>query len=234
MNKLQKGNTRAHMNKLQKIGGIAAQGHAISYIVGIVLAFAFIFPVMDAGTNQYMDFVTNNRILVHIWILICYWGAGGAFVIMALALYERLKQGSPILMQISTAFGLIWAGLIIGSANLMIYDFGVIADLHGKNPDQAATVWLALKSVENGIVSGNEFVGSLWLLLLSFAALRTRELTRGLNYFGVLTGIAGLLTLIPALTETIGIMFFGLGMIVWSIWVGIVMLRNKPRTLIQQ
>jgi hypothetical protein len=47
-----------------------------------------------------------------------------------------------------------------------------------------------------------------------------------LNYLGVTIGIAGILTMIPALAETM-IMIFGPGMIVWSVWVGIVMLRRS-------
>jgi hypothetical protein len=121
---------------------------------------------------------------------------------------------------------LIWAGLIIASGNLMLHNLGVVARLYGTDPAQAATAWTALESVENGIVSGNELVGSLWVLLLSLAAMRTGGLTRALNYLGVVLGVAGSLTIIPALAETM-IMIFGPGMIVWSVWVGIVMLRQS-------
>lgn len=109
----------------------------------------------------------------------------------------------------------------------MLHDLGIVADLYGKNPAQTETVWLALNAVELGIVSGNELVGSLWVLLLSLAALRTAQLPKTLNYLGVVTGIAGILTLVPALAEVM-IMIFATGMIVWSVWVGIVMLRSSP------
>src|SRR3990172_6985881 len=107
------------MNNLKKMGGIAALSHALAYVVGIVLAFTLIFPVLDADPGQYMAFVADNQPLMHIWILGCYWIAAVALVVMALALYERLKAGSPALVQTATVFGFIWAGLIIGSANLM-------------------------------------------------------------------------------------------------------------------
>lgn len=80
-----------------------------------------------------------------------------------------------------------------------------------------------MKAVENGIVSGNELVGSLWVLLLSLAALRTKGLPKGLNYLGMILSVAGILTLLPAVPTYI----FGLGMIVWSIWLGVALLR-KP------
>jgi hypothetical protein len=102
---------------------------------------------------------------------------------------------------------------------------GVVGGLYGKDPAQAVTAWTALQPVENGITSGNELVGSLWLLLLSVAALRTGNLNRALNCFGVVVSIAGILTIVPALFDSMA-MIFGPRMIVWSVWVGIVMLRG--------
>jgi hypothetical protein len=220
------------MNNLQKTGGIAALFHAAAYVVGSVLGVTLIFPHLSAGPGQYMAFVAGNQAVVYLWNLSCYWAAAVALVVLALALYERLKAGSPALAQTATIFGFIWAALIIGSANLMLRDVGVIAELYGKDPAQAETVWLALDAVETGIVSGNEVAGSLWVLLLSLAALRTGRLPRALNYLGVSLGAVGILTgilaFIPAVKDII--MIFGPGMIVWSAWVGIVMLRNRPET----
>lgn len=212
------------MNSLQKMGGLAALIHAAAYMIGIVLGVILVFPLLDAAPDQYMAFVADNQAIVYIWNLISYWGSAITLVVLALALYERLKTGSPALAQTATVFGFIWAALIIGSGNLMLKDVGVVADLHSKDPVQAATVWAALQAVENGLVSGNELVGSLWVSLLSLAALRTGELTRALNYLGVALGVVGILTLI-----SFDVVFvFGLGMIVWSVWVGLVMLRKNP------
>ncbi len=215
------------MNSLQKSSGIAALLHAATYVVGMVLGLALIFPLLDAAPDRYLKFLSENQAIVYVWNLISYWGSAIALVIMVLALYERLKDNSPALAQVATVFGLIWAGLIIASGNLMLHNPGVVAELYGKDPAQAVTAWTVLRSVENGITSGNELVGSLWVLLLSVAALRTGQLNRALNYLGVLLGVAGILTIIPTLTENM-IMIFGPGMVVWSIWVGIVLLRQKP------
>jgi hypothetical protein len=214
------------MNSLQKSGGIAALLHAAAYIVGMVLGFTLIFPLLEAAPNEYLKFLADNQPLVYVWNLISYWGSAITLVIMVLALYERLKDGSPALAQTSAAFGLIWAGLIIASGNLMLRNLGVVADLFGADPAQAVTAWTALQAVENGITSGNELVGSLWVLLLSVAALRTNALPRALNILGVLLGVAGTLTMIPALFDSL-IMVFGPGMVVWSVWLGIARLRQR-------
>src|SRR5512146_1757768 len=173
------------MKTFLKMGGIAALFHAAAYIIGIILGVTLIFPILDANPGQYVAFIAENQTLVDVWNLISYWGSAITLVVMVLALYHRLKAGSPALAQIATVFGLIWAALIIGSANLMLRDSGVIASLYGKDPLQAAAVWPVLEAVENGIVSGNELVGSLWVLLISIAALPTKSFVRAFNYFGV-------------------------------------------------
>jgi len=219
------------MNSLQRAGGLAALLHAAAYVVGIILGLTLIFPLLDAAPDQYLKFLAENEGLVYVWNLIAYWGSAITLVIMVPALYERTKDHAPALAQTAAAFGLIWAGLIIASGNLMLHNGGVVAELYGQNPAQAVAAWTALESVEVGITSGNELVGSLWVLLLSAAALRTgrlsRPLSRALSWFGVALGAVGILTLVPALYESLG-MIFGPGMIVWSVWVGIVLLRRKP------
>jgi hypothetical protein len=220
---------KAGMNTLQKAGGIAALAHALAYLIPIAMAVTLIFPILDGDTAQYIEFVRDNQFLMHIWILISYWGSAISLVIMAIALFERLKADSTGLIQIATAFGIIWAGLIIGSGNLMLNNFHVITDLYATNPALAATAWTILEAVENGITSGNELVGSLWVLLLSFCALRHGGLPKALSYAGIALAITGICTLIPDLTSILGVaLAFGLGMVVWSTWLGIVLLRSNP------
>jgi hypothetical protein len=64
------------------------------------------------------------------------------------------------------------------------------------------------------------------VLLVSWAALRAGGLPRALNSCGVVIGVAGLFSVVPAL-EMLGAIF-GLGSIVWFAWVAIVMLRGRP------
>jgi hypothetical protein len=216
------------MNTFQKAGGLAALAHAFAYIVGILLAVTLIFPIVDGDTIRYLEFVRDNPFLMHGWILIAYWVSAIAVVFMALALYHRLTANSPVLVQAGTVFGLIWAGLIIASANLMLNDFRVVTDLFGKDASLASSAWTILEAVENGIVSGNELVGSLWVTLISIAALRKGGLPKALNILGVSLGVVGIFTLNPFLTGfTATAFFFGMGMVVWSIWLGIVLLRSK-------
>lgn len=213
------------MKNLQKPGGIAALVHSAAYLFGIAMYFAVLAPILDVTTEQYVAQLGAYQNILYVWIFGAYWVSAFCLVIVALALYERLKTAEPALMQIATALGLIWAGLIIGSGNLMMHSFGQIAQLYAANPAPAETVTLALDIVENGLVSGNELIGGLWVLLLSWAALRSGKLNKGLNILGILIGAAGVLSVIPPLAE-LTVTFFGLSMIVWFAWLGIVLLRS--------
>ena len=83
--------------------------------------------------------------------------------------------------------------------------------------------WPELPATDRGVPSGNEIAGGVWVLLVSQAALRTRALPRGLNVLGILSATAGLVTIVPALTE-VGLVF-GLGLIAWFAWLGVVLVR---------
>jgi len=213
------------LNHLQKMGGISALINAAAYVVGFGMAFTLLAPLLDADPDQYLALLVANQSLLYLWYLIIYVVAGVFMVPLVLALHERLKGGASATAQTATAFGLIWAGLVIASGMLFLKDLGVVADLYGKDPAQATTVWLALSAVENALGGGVELPGGLWILMVSWAALRTGGLPKALNYLGVVIGLAGIITVVPALGELGGIIF-GLGFILWFTWAGIVMLRS--------
>jgi len=108
-----------------------------------------------------------------------------------------------------------------------------VVDLYGKDPTQAGTVWLTIYSVFRGLGGANEAIGGIWILLISWAALRTGALSKVLNYLGVVVGVAGIISIVPALGELF-IYIFALGQIVWFIWLGIAMLRSNPSTVAQK
>jgi len=214
------------MKNLQKMGGIAALYEAAAYIVGM-LGFLFVVDVSGVvDPVQKVALMVDNQAFLYTLHLIVYVVWGVFMVVLALALYDRLKAGSPALAQTATVFGLFWACVIIVGG--MIHNIGMqnVVDLYGKDPAQAATVWSAIDSVFEGLGGSNEVIGGIWILLISWAALRAGELPRVLNYLGVAIGVAGIISVIPALAE-IFIYIFALGQIVWFVWLGIVMLRSR-------
>jgi hypothetical protein len=215
------------MKTLQKMGGIAALYEAAAYIVGMIGFLTVVNVSGVADPVQKVALMAENLAFLYILYLLVYVVWGIFMVVLALALYQRLKAGSPAIVQVATIFGIFWACVIIISG--MIHNVGMqnVVDLYGTDPTQAGTVWLTIDSVLGGLAGSNEVLGGIWILLLSWAALRTGEFSRILNYLGVVIGIAGILSIVPALAE-IFIYIFALGQIVWFIWLGISMLRSNP------
>ena len=217
------------MKTLQKFGGIAALIGAATNLLALVVYLTVLAPTGYGSDDpgQVVAFLANNQAFIRVWYLIIYLVFGVSMIFLALALYERLKADSPALAQAVITLGLIWAVLIIVNGTLSIHNVSTVVKLYGENPAQAATVWLTLDSVETGLGAngGETMVSALWLLLLGWVALRAKELPGVLNYLGVVIGIAGILSVVlePALAAV-----YGLGLIIWFVWLGIVMLRRSP------
>ena len=221
------------MKNLQKLGGVAALYEAISYVAGMIFFLLVVDYLGVVDPLERVAMLVDNEAGFYAMTLVIYVFFGVALVVLALALHERLRADSPALMQVATAFGLIWATVLIASGMISNVGMEAVIALHGDDPVQAATVWLAIDSVVNGIGGGVEILGGLWSLLISWAALRGGKLPKALNYLGVAIGVAGIITVIPPLGETGGIIF-GLGQIVWFAWVGVVLLRSLPSTTAEQ
>jgi len=219
------------METSQKMGGIAALIGAATNLLGAVVYATLLVPKGFGSENpdpsRIVALLAGNQAVMRVWNQIIWLAFGVCLIFLALALYERLKAGSPVLAQAVTIFTLIWAVLVIVVGALSINNLSTVVELYGKNPAQAATVWLTLDSVETGLGAGGgeTIVSALWFLLLSWVALRARALPRVLNYLGVVTGVAGILSVL-ALTDLTAV--YGLGLIIWFVWLGIVMLRRSP------
>jgi len=207
------------------MGGIAALYAGAAYIVGMV-GFLLVVGWPDDPVEQ-VAVLVQNQVSLHILHLIVYVVWAVFMVVLALALYERLKTGSPAMIMTATVFGLIWAAVIIASGMIFISGMENVVNLYDTDPDRAATVWLAIDSVFGGLGGSNEVLGGIWILLVSWAALRAGQFPRVLNYLGVAIGVAGIISVVPALAELF-VIIFALGQIVWFIWLGIVLLRSSP------
>ena len=213
---------------LQKMGGISALIAAALYITGFALFLTVLDPSGYDGHVQRVVFLTENQVASYIANLLIYVVFGVVLVVLVLALHARLKSGSEAIMQTATVFGLIWSGLVIASGMIANIGNSTVVRLFSENQDQAVALWLAISTLQESLGGGNEIVGGLWVLLLSWAALRAGKLPKVLNSFGVLVGLAGILTVVPAFDVLMDV--FGLGQIVWFAWLGILMLRDNSST----
>ncbi len=224
MKALVEGNVRQ-----QKVGGFAALYLAVAYVVAMPYFVLFVQYQSAVDTAEKVALLVGNHGSMRVMYMVTYVIFGIVLAILTLALYARLKNGSPTLAQAATAVGLIWAFVLVASGMIFNAGMAAVVGLHGTNPDQAVAAWQAIEPVTEGLGgSGGELLGGLWVLLVSVAALRTGGLPKALNWLGVVIGSAGVLSVVPVLRD-LGY-GFGLLQIVWFVWLGIVMLRTTAQT----
>lgn len=217
------------MKTLQKIGGIAALICAGTYLLALGLLTTVLTPMADSALpfDSFIAFFLPHQTLVFIWHFAMYLVNGAFLVPLTLALYQRLKTNAPALALTGACFGLLWTGLIFASGFITLYGWDVIGQLASTDPAQASMLRRMVDTVTAGLDHSDRFLGCLWVLLTSWAALRTGELSKPLNVLGLVIGGAGIVSSAAPALNAFGYAF-GVGVIVWWIWLGLVLLRRHP------
>lgn len=215
------------MKTLQKVGGISALICAGTYILALGLLTTVLTPMADAALpfDQFIAFFLPHETLIFLWHFAMYLVNGTFLALLTLALYQRLNAGAPVLALAAACFGLLWTGLVFASGFITLYGWETIGRLAATDPAQAANLRLAVDTVTIGLDHSDRFLGCLWVLLTSWAALRTGQLAKPLNFLGLAIGIAGIVSSLAPALNALGYAF-GVGIIVWWIWLGIVLLRR--------
>ena len=214
------------MKTLQKFGGFAALYMAVAHLIGIVIFIVVLDYLSITDPAQKVALNIEKQSVIFSTNLLMYVFFGFALIVLSLALYDRMKSGAPAIMQVATAIGIIWAGSLIASGMAANAGLATVIALYAKDPAQAALTFQAIEAITNGLGNANgEILGGPLTLLVSLAALRTGGLPKGLNILGVLVGAVGIITIIPALNALVAV--FGLGQIIWFVWLGIVLLRSQ-------
>src|SRR5665811_649363 len=130
------------MKTLQKMGGIAALIGAATNLFALVTLLTLLEPKGYGSDDPgpIVAFLADNQAFMRAWYQIIWLVFGVCMIFLSLALYERLKAGSPARAQAVTTFGLIYAVLVIVIGALSINDLDTVVRLHSANPAQAATV----------------------------------------------------------------------------------------------
>jgi hypothetical protein len=213
-----------------RAGGIGGLIAAVTFIFGIALFVTSLsdYTEGDATVAESVDFLVGHQSTLFAWYFVIFLVFGVAIVPLARALHRRLADVSPQLADIGAIFAYIWAGLMFATGMISNIGITAVADLEETDPAAAAALWSAIDTVTEGLGGGNELVGGMWILLVSLAAWGTGRLPTGLNVLGLVSAAAGLVTLVPGLSD-VG-MIFGLGSIAWFAWIGIVLLRHPAAT----
>lgn len=209
---------------LIKAGGLSAIVAGLTYIVGFAIMLAVLLPAgwSGAADGDKLALMAQFRPVLWGWNLIIYVLNAFVLIVLVLAIYRLQQHHAPGRSAVAAAIGLIWAGLVLASGMLANIAMDVVLAYPAADQEAALALWQATDTVREALGGGNEVTGAIWVLLVSWSAY---GLSRFLNILGIVIGVAGVLTILPALTEDAASVF-GLGFIVWFIWAGITLLRR--------
>lgn len=217
---------------LARTGGLAALTCAATYLFGFALLVTLLAP-LGYGTNDIdpaavVAFDAARPGILTAWNTVIYVVNALALVVLVVALSERLTSQTPGWAAVTRGLGLVWATLILGAGMIANVALERAAHLSSSDPAAAAELWTTLHAVELGLGGGNEIAGGVWIGCVSLAGLIGRNLARPLAYLGLVTGLGGLATVIPAFGDVAGAVF-GLGAIAWFLGIGAVMVTARPQ-----
>jgi hypothetical protein len=214
------------MSSGAKVGGIAALLQAFCYVCGFAMLATVMNPGSTEGWSQFqkLEFILEREAVFQFWNILIYVIFGVALVVLVVILHRLLEGNSRLLMSIATPFGLIWSGLVIASGMVASVGVAAISEAYARNAAEAANSWSTIGIIQEGLGGGVEVVGGLWVLLVSMSSILSGTLLpKALNWVGIVVGIAGIATVIPALSGLGAV--FGLIQIIWFVGVGVVLLR---------
>jgi hypothetical protein len=209
-----------------RAGGLAALYLALAYIAAMPF-FLLVVDYQKATTAaEKVTSIVHNHQSMYAMYLVSYVFFGVVLAVLVLSLSDHLRRGSELLARVATVVGLTWSIALILSGMVFNHGMTTVVSLAEQSPEQAARVWQPIEIVADGLGgAGGETLGGLWLLLVSWTALRGRALPKALIWFGLANGLIGVASTVPAMHD--GAYAFGLLQIVWFAWVGIVLLAHR-------
>lgn len=208
--------------KIQKVGAYASFAIALLFVVFIVLIFG-VFPSVgligptdienpvksiDAMNASSLPFnlLSLNLILFSI-----------VFILIILALGERMRINAPHLMLISVIGAAIFSSMFLAAG---VINFAALPSIAKANDISA---YRAAQKVTFALLFAGAHASGWTLLLSGWAALKAKGLPRILSGFQMLLGIAWLAEFIVTPLQVLN----AIPAIVWSVWLGTVLLRRN-------
>ena len=208
--------------KLQKIGGFGSIGSAFLCAICLVILL-LVFPRLglveprdwndpvkgfDAGSASPITFFILNLEFI-LWSI--------AFILIVMALRERMQASAPTLMRIVVIGVSITCALWLAAGLIGI--IGMPSIVSAKD----ASAFRAVMAMSLGLSTAGDTALGWALLLIGWAALKTKGLPRILSYFSILKGVVMILEFAVQPLMLVGLL---LGIVFYP-WLGIVLLRSK-------
>lgn len=219
------------MQKSTFWGAVLSLACAATYVVGIILLVTSLshtgYLESGADPHQTTAFLVANADLMLVWYLTIYVVNGIALAGLAAVLSHVFQPQMPVLAKLVFGFGFLWATLVVAAGMVATVGLAAVVETQAVDPRLAAQLWHIVTTIESGLGGGNEIAGAVWATVISIAIWRGNQMPTALASLGFALGVCGGLTLFPMCADIAGAVF-GIGYILWFIWIGVILLRCDP------
>jgi hypothetical protein len=216
-------------NGLQRAGGAAALTAALAFVFVFALVATTLAPMTlpELAFSEYLRLHQAYGTLIYSWHFAMYIAFALCLTIVAIALHERLREGSPSISKIAAALGLMYSAFVFLGGLLTIHGDEAVLALAVRDPAGADALRRTIGAITLCVDSSDRLLGCLWVGLAGVAALGSRTFPRSLAILSLIIGAPGIIGMaFPSLLALSYV--FGIGIIIWSAWLGVVLLRGAP------
>lgn len=215
------------MNKQQNTGGVAALLAAVLFIISFIFILV-VWPLYGVrGPADVRDPAVILPAVAHAPILLTWLGINIPIAIalcfVVLALNKRLQVQPTSWVRLAFFVGLASTLFFLVVGLLRFIGYPHLANQYLVDPARAAAAYNSYLVVDNAFDRAAIFSSGLWLIVVSWTALKMSGLPRLLSYFGIVTGATGLIGAILPAFAPIALLLY----IVWFLWLGISDVRNR-------
>ena len=214
------------MNNLQKTGAVASFLLGALFI-GYIALLTVVLPAQGLGPGTLnnpatgIPFVAASALPLVIDGI--YIGIALVFLLITLALQDRLRSDAPVMMSISAAAGLLASGLFLIYAMINIVGNPIAVGIYQHDTVAGGIIYVSLRATANAINAGALFAAGWALLLAGWSGRATKVLPNVLGYLMVGGGLAMIVSFVLLPVGLLGVLLAP----VWSIWLGITLLRGS-------
>jgi hypothetical protein len=214
-----------NMKNIQKFGAFASLVFGISFIALLVLLITISDQGYTPGSGnnpaKALEFAASSPIPYIIYLLYALFAI--LMTLIALAMADQLQTDAPTQMRFATVAASTTSILFLVYAMLGYIGEPTLIAIYRQDVVLGASAYIATRVVSNALNTAAIFASGWAVLLIGLAALRAEKLPKLLAGLMVLAGLLSILAfLIPVFALLAPLLY-----IVWSIWLGIVLLRKS-------
>jgi hypothetical protein len=193
------------MQTVDRLGSRAALAQAALSLANLIIAVGVLPALGFQEMSDFADPAKAQALLAPLTFLeLLKFASTAAVAIVVLALFRRFRSTSPRALTLATTAGLMGAALLFGSG--LVGLGGVVSG------PQIAAEAVTVTAVANGLGLASVALSGLWMIVLSWTALKANVLSRGLHYLGLAVGVISL----PAVAlPPLALLVLVLGLIWW-------------------